>query len=305
MCADIRGKRYYPRTSRVNYSGGFVLSEKSFEERRAALRERVQEQIEGKEFDSSPNLSDLTDNTEEREIVVKPMIDLDYDERERLRMIVAILVLVGSILGIVSGGILLQGNPDELLNSSLFNEAETVDITGQVLTIDGVTLENATIELYEDKSVIVIQTDSSDENGYFQFDNVKPEIMKLRVVIDGYDSVERTFRAENGLISPFTMVEGNSSNIIQENDVSGDGGWSLEASVALSTFLAVLTIITGFVGIQASVEVRRGKKYRRTQYLAGIGLFSRGLIWIGPILILSGMALNSIVKDQYEDYTED
>ena len=29
--------------------------------------------------------------------------------------------------------------------------------------------------------------------------------------------VERTFRAENGLISPFTMVEGNSSNIIQEN----------------------------------------------------------------------------------------
>tara|TARA_B100000945_G_scaffold317059_1_gene319181 strand:- start:653 stop:1498 length:846 start_codon:yes stop_codon:yes gene_type:complete len=281
------------------------VSEKSFEERRAALRERVQEQIEAKEIDSSPNLTDLPNNTEEREIIVKPMIDLDYDERERLRMIVAILVLIGSILGIISGGILLQGNPDELLNSSLFNEAETVDITGQVLTIDGVTLENATIELYEDKSVIVIQTDSSDENGYFQFDNVKPEIMKLRVVISGYDSVERTFRAENGLISPFTMIEGNSSNIIQENYVSGDGGWSLEASVALSTFLAILTIITGFVGIQASVEVRRGKKYRRTQYLAGIGLFSRGLIWIGPILILSGMALNSIVKDQYEDYTED
>ena len=285
--------------------GRLDVSEKSFEERRAALRERVQEQIEGKETDSSPNLSDLTNNTEEREIIVKPMIDLDYDERERLRMIVAILVLVGSILGIVSGGILLQGNPDELLNSSLFNEAETVDITGQVLTIDGVTLENATIELYEDKSVIMIQNDSSDENGYFQFDNVKPEIMKIRVVIAGYDSVERTFRAENGLISPFTMVEGNSSNIVQENAFSGDGGWSLEASVALSTFLAILTIITGFVGIQASVEIRRGKKYRRTQYLAGIGLFSRGLIWIGPILILAGMALNSIVKDQYEDYTEE
>ena len=136
------------------------MSEKSFEERRAALRERVQEQIEGKESESLPDLSDLTNNTEEREIIVKPMIDLDYDERERLRMIVAILVLVGSILGIVSGGILLQGNPDELLNSSLFNEAETVDITGQVLTIDGVTLEKATIELYEDKSVIMIQNDS-------------------------------------------------------------------------------------------------------------------------------------------------
>ena len=233
------------------------------------------------------------------------MIDLDYDDRERLRMIVAILVLVGSILGVVSGGILLQGNPDELLNSTIFNEAETVDLTGQILTVDGVTLENATIELYEEKNVVVIQSTSSDQNGYFQFYNVKPEIMEIRVVISGYQSVERTLRAENGLIAPFTMVEGNSSSIIQENTVGSEGGWSLEAAVALSTFLGIVTIITGFVGIQASVEIRRGKKYRRTQYLAGISLFSRGLIWIGPILILAGIALNSMVKDQYDDYIED
>ena len=249
--------------------------------------------------------SDLLPFEDEQEIVVKPMIDLDYDDRERLRMIVAILVLVGSILGVVSGGILLQGNPDELLNSTIFNEAETVDLTGQILTVDGVTLENATIELYEEKSVVVIQSTSSDQNGYFQFYNVKPEIMEIRVVISGYQSVERTLRAENGLIAPFTMVEGNSSSIIQENTVGSEGGWSLEAAVALSTFLGIVTIITGFVGIQASVEIRRGKRYRRTQYLAGVSLFSRGLIWIGPILILAGIALNSIVKDQYEDYIED
>ena len=107
------------------------------------------------------------------------------------------------------------------------------------------------------------------------------------------------------MIAPFTMVEGNSSSIIQENTVGSEGGWSLEAAVALSTFLGIVTIITGFVGIQASVEIRRGKKYRRTQYLAGVSLFSRGLIWIGPILILAGIALNSMVKDQYEDYIED
>ena len=80
------------------------------------------------------------------------MIDLDYDERTKLRMIAAIAILVGSILGIISGGILLQGNPDDLLNSSLFNEAETVDLTGQVLTDDGVAINNATIQLYEDNS---------------------------------------------------------------------------------------------------------------------------------------------------------
>lgn len=281
------------------------MSEKSFDERRAALRERVQNQLENNEQSILYDQSNLTPFEDEQEIVVKPMIDLDYDDRERLRMMVAILVLVGSILGVVSGGILLQGNPDELLNSTIFNEVETVDLTGQVLTVDGVTLENATIELYEAKSVVVIESTSSDENGYFQFYDVRPEIMEIRVVISGYQSVERTLRAEDGLIAPFTMVEGNSSSIIQENTVGNEGGWSLEAAVALSTFLGIVTIITGFVGIQASVEIRRGKKYRRTQYLAGISLFSRGLIWIGPILILAGMALNSMVKDQYEDYIED
>ncbi|MEC8540575.1 MAG: carboxypeptidase-like regulatory domain-containing protein [Candidatus Thermoplasmatota archaeon] len=281
------------------------MSDKSFEERRAALRERVKDQLEGNE-PVETKISDDGRNSElEHEIVVKPMIDLDYDDRERLRMIVAILILIGSILGIISGGILLQGNPDELLNSSLFNEVETVDLTGQILTVDGVTLENASVELFEEGSVRVLQSTVSDENGYFQFNNVKPEVMKIMVVIDGYVSVERIFLAENGLVKPFTMEEGDSSTLNQEPYKGNKGGWSLEAAVALSTFLAVLTIITGFVGIQASVEARRGNKYRRTQYLAGIGLFSRGLIWIGPILILAGMALNSLVKDQYEDYTED
>jgi len=280
------------------------MSNKSFEERRAALRQRVQEQIDSGGNRKSAELDDSSlDN--EREIVVKPMIDLDYDDRERIRVIVAVLILVGSILGIVSGGILLQGNPDELLNSSLFNEVETVDITGQILTVDGVTLENASVELFEGGSVAVIQSATSDENGYFQFYDVKPEMMKIMVVIDGYVSEERTFLAENGLVKPFTMEAGNSSNVNQETYRGSGGGWSLEAAVALSTFLGVLTIITGFVGIQASVEVRRGTRYRRTQYLAGIGLFSRGLIWIGPILILAGMALNTLVKDQYEDFTED
>ena len=281
------------------------MSSKSFEERRAALRERVQKQITAEDTIESPSDLDSANTTIEREIVVKPMIDLDYDDREKIRVIVAVLILVGSILGIISGGILLQGNPDELLNSSLFNEVETVDITGQVLTVDGVTLENASVELFEDGSVQYLQSTTSDENGYFQFYNVEPEMMKIMVIIDGYVSEERTFLAENGLIKPFTMEEGNSSNVNQESYRGSDGGWSLEAAVALSTFLGVITIITGFVGIQASVEVRRGTRYRRTQYLAGIGLFSRGLIWIGPILILAGMALNSLVKEQYEDFTED
>ena len=200
------------------------MAEKTYEQRRSELRKRVQSQIE------SPNeqmhYSDFDQNDEiiEEEVVVKPMIDLDYDERSKLRMIAAIAILIGSILGIISGGILLQGNPDDLLNSSLFNEAETVDLTGQVLTDDGVTINNATIQLYEDNSNSVIQTVITNDNGYFQLENVKPETMVIRVVKDDFSSLERTFIAEDGLMSPFTMKSGDSSTIIQEDFVGIEGG---------------------------------------------------------------------------------
>ena len=81
------------------------MTGKSFEQRRAELRKRVKSQID------SPNeaihYSDLNEIEEniQQEIVVKPMIDLDYDERSKLRMLAAIAILVGSILGIISGGI--------------------------------------------------------------------------------------------------------------------------------------------------------------------------------------------------------
>ena len=162
------------------------MTDKSFEERRAALRQRVQLQLDNSEPDSDSFSESVSAHDNNREIIVKPMIDLDYNEQEKLRMIVALLVLVGSILGIISGGILLQGNPDELLNSSLFREVETVDITGQVLNVDGVTLQNATIELFEENTVVVMVSTTSDENGYFEFEDIKPEVMKLRVIMDGY-----------------------------------------------------------------------------------------------------------------------
>jgi len=287
-------------------NGGANLTEKSFEERRQALRKRVQEKIESGDSEEIEEMI-LSEDTivEDDKIIVRPMIDLDYNEKSKIRMTAALIILIGSILGIISGGILLQGNPDDLLNSSLFNEAETVDITGQILNSQGVTINNVTIELSEHNSNVIIQSVSTNEDGYFQIYNVKPEIMEITVIKEEYNSIERTFRAEDGLMSPFTMKEGNSSTIIKEDTVGNEEGWSLEAAVALSTFLGVLTVITGFLGVQASVEVRRAKKYRRTQYLAGISLFSRGLIWIGPILILAGMALNSLVKEQYEDFIEE
>jgi hypothetical protein len=279
------------------------MTEKSFDERREALKARVKKQLE----ESSTQNSEPDLVVSETELVIEDVSfneihEFDYDDKARLRKLASVLILVGSLLGVISGGIILQGNPSELLNSSLFEQSQSVDITGQTLDIEGESLYNVNIELIDYESSETVQTTFTNENGYFQLKDVKPETMLLRVSFDGYNTIERTFDAVDGIMQPFTMKNG--SDITKELVQSEDSGWSLEAAVGLSTFIGVMTIITGIVGIQASVETRRAKRYRRTQYLAGISLFSRGLILFGPILILAGMGLLTLSKEQFEDTEE-
>ena len=279
------------------------MSEKSFDERREALKARVKKQLE----DSTTQTSEPELVVSETELVVEDIgfdgiMELEYDDKARIRKIASVLILVGSLLGIFSGGIILQGNPSELLNSSLFEQTQSVDITGQTLDIEGESLYNVRIELVDYDSSETLQTTYTNDNGYFQLKDVKAETMLLRVSLEGYNTIERTFDAVDGIMQPFTMKNG--SEVTKEFRQSEDSGWSLEAAVGLSTFIGVMTIITGIVGIQASVETRRAKRYRRTQYLAGISLFSRGLILFGPILILAGMGLLALSKEQFEDTKE-
>lgn len=279
------------------------MSEKSFDERREALKARVKKQLEESSIqDSEPELIVPQSELMLDEDSFESMIEFEYDDKARLRKLAAVLILVGSLLGIFSGGIILQGNPSELLNSSLFEQTQSVDITGQALDIEGQAIFNASIELVDYESSETLQVTYTNDNGYFQLKNVKSETMLLRVSLEGYNTIERTFDAVDGIMQPFTMKNG--SEITKETVQSEDSGWSLEAAVGLSTFIGVMTIITGIVGIQASVETRRAKRYRRTQYLAGISLFSRGLILFGPILILVGMGLLTLTKEQFEDTEE-
>ena len=279
------------------------MSEKSFDERREALKARVKKQLEESSMqDSEPEIVVSQSELILEEENFESMMEFEYDDKARLRKLAAVLILVGSLLGIFSGGIILQGNPSELLNSSLFEQTQSVDITGQALDIEGQAIFNASIELVDYESSETLQVTYTNDNGYFQLKNVKSETMLLRVSLEGYNTIERTFDAVDGIMQPFTMKNG--SEITKETVQSEDSGWSLEAAVGLSTFIGVMTIITGIVGIQASVETRRAKRYRRTQYLAGISLFSRGLILFGPILILVGMGLLTLTKEQFEDTEE-
>ena len=279
------------------------MSEKSFDERREALKARVKKQLEESSMqDSEPEIIVSQSELMIEEDSFETLMEFEYDDKARLRKLAAVLILVGSLLGIFSGGIILQGNPSELLNSSLFEQTQSVDITGQALDIEGQAIFNASIELVDYESSETLQVTYTNDNGYFQLKNVKSETMLLRVSLEGYNTIERTFDAVDGIMQPFTMKNG--SEITKETVQSEDSGWSLEAAVGLSTFIGVMTIITGIVGIQASVETRRAKRYRRTQYLAGISLFSRGLILFGPILILAGMGLLTLTKEQFEDTEE-
>jgi hypothetical protein len=134
-------------------------------------------------------------------------------------------------------------------------------------------------------------------------ENVQQEVHIIVFSKEGYETVERTFMPDNVGLDPVTMKPGD--GVRKENDDQAISGWTLDNAVGLSSAIGLLTIGTALAGIQASVEIRRGKRYRRSQYLAGVALFSRGLIIIGPALILFGMVVNVFARDDFEDRRED
>ena len=289
-----------------------MADDSEIEARRQALKERVQAQIqasreakEERELTAASELvvdeSDLNAAIEEaNQDFNEHMASLNKANASQLRTLAASLILVGSILGMASGGLILQGNPAELMNSfSLLGDDETVDVSGIALETDGAAISGVEVELmsYEGQDIIGVTT--TDENGYFWFKTIDITELQLTFTLDGHKTVERIFIPDGAQIRPVTMHLGNETVI--ENEIQSSDGWNSEDAVALSTAVGVLTVLTGLVGVQAAVGARRAKRYRRTQYLAGVALFSRSLIIFGPAMILAGMVMLMISKDQFED----
>lgn len=239
------------------------------------------------------------------EIMVEPRklldsnLDFEVDETYHLRKIASTLILIGSILGMVTGGLILQGNPADLLTSPLFSNSESVDVHGLIIDESGEIVINATIQLIDISDDIVIQETISDDNGRFLLDGVIVKRSLIRVAKEGHITVERTFVPQEIGVDAITLNSGE--GIREEDDDSLAQGWSLEAAVSLSTIIGLFTLCTSLIGVHASIEAVRGKRYRRTQYMAGIGIFSRGLIIFGPILILCGMGLLILSRDGFDD----
>jgi hypothetical protein len=280
------------------------------EQRMKALRERVQAKKAAGALPHEPEeLVVSSTEVELTEIAAEPterdewfeMLDRDAD---RWRNLAATLIFIGSILGIVSGALILQGNPSELLNTSLFAEQESVDISGTALEdIDGGGVANVSVELLDATSRALLQSTTTDGFGHYDMENVRQEVHIIVFSKEGYETVERTFLPDNVGLDPVTMKPGE--GVRKENDEQTTSGWTLDNAVGLSSAIGLLTILTALAGIQAAVEIRRGKHYRRSQYFAGVALFSRGLIIIGPALILFGMVVNVFARDDFEDRRED
>lgn len=276
------------------------------EQRMEALRARVKAKKEAAlvgepEQELVVSTADIENPRSEAEDEWYAMIDRDAD---RWRNLAAALIFIGSILGMMSGALILQGNPSELLNTSFFAESDTVDISGTALEdVEGNGVENVSVELLDADSKAVLQSTSTDAFGYFSMTNVQQELHIIVFSKEGYTTVERTFVPDNVGLDPVTMKPGNGTR--EESDEQSISGWTLDNAVGLSTAIGLLTMITALLGVQSAVEIRRGKHYRRSQYLATGALFSRGLIIVGPALILFGMIVNLFAKEDFEDQRED
>jgi hypothetical protein len=289
------------------------MDDDDMDERLVALRARVQAKLEASETAKTTRQQvaeeelvveahELDRAVEEATFRFQAKVDeLDLSDKSRLLILAASLILIGSILGMASGALILNGNPDDLLGSSLFERADRVDVSGIALEGggNGNGVANVTIQLLNIDTDEVLAEMVTNDEGRFRFENILSTAMTLHVEAEGYTTVERDFIPEEAGIKPITMTAGEGLRI--EEGITEDDGWTLESAVALSTVVGIFTVITAFVGFQAAVEVRRAKHYRRTQFLAGIALFSRGLIVFGPFMILVGMIILSISKNQFDD----
>ncbi len=266
-------------------------------ERRDALRARVRKKLDGE--DDVLEEEELV--VQEQEIIMSTTQNeelLFLEDKNGLLTLASSLIFIGSVLGIITGLLLLQGNPTDLLGNTLEVD-DVIDVRGIVLESEsGDSIEGVTIELLDVDSKTVLQTANTNSYGYYEFENIAPEPHILRVTLEGYKTVERTISATNVNQDAFTLTPGE--GIVVEDVTTSSSGWTLENAVALSTGIALVTIVAGVVGLYSAVGARKQQHYRRTQYFAGIALLSRGFIVFGPFLILCGMGLMVLAKDEFE-----
>ncbi len=229
-------------------------------------------------------------------------IDLEYfmediSEEPSTRVAGAILIIIGSLLGTWLGILLVSGNPDEILSTTpdLYS-----DVSGFVISeitdneSGGEPVEGVRVRLLSIEGATTGKETFTDSEGRFTILEVRREPALLSFTHSGNNTTKFYFVPGDDAQIIITMTEGNGENVI---DRRGESYQS--TSVSIATAIALMTVLFGLMGVYGGLEAYRGNSYRRSWWFSFLGLWSRGMIFIGPLLILIGMGLVTLSKEQF------
>lgn len=245
---------------------------------------------------------------EASEIAIKAIHDgLEFSgSLPTVRRAAIVLIIAGSLLGFWFGVLSIAADPSDILGESnqLLDADQTISgfIITEILDDEngGDSPEGIEIRLL-DGSYELIDRQFTDQDGRFQFSDQPTEVRVIEVKSEGNITERRVLIP--GEISQLTItLRAGDPDVVAEIDLRLAS--NLEDNIRLGTIVAFFTVFSSALGFGAAMETLRGNSYRRAQWLSGLALFSRGGVFIGPGLILGGMALNRLAKQQFSDQIE-
>ena len=225
--------------------------------------------------------------------------DLSIDPATRVAG--AILIILGSSLGAMLGVLLMAADPADIMGQIGADESSDT-VNGVVISslsnnTGGDPIEGVLVELLnEDRTII--DSDLTDSGGRFSIVDVPRQSSILYIQHPDNKTVEILLVPGDHSQIIVTLEPGD--GFIGPLDMRGES--NLADSVFVGFFVAAVTLLSGLAGIVGGLEAYNGNKYNRSWWLAFFGLFSRGMIFIGPLLILIGIGLMYLTRDQFTDY---
>ena len=227
--------------------------------------------------------------------------DLSVDSATRVAG--ALMIFVGSLLGVLLGIALISTNVGEILAGQLDGSDGLADVDGIVSTA----LEDSTtggdpvgegrVSIL-DSNELEIGHDFTDSGGRFSIDDVPRRTSTLLVDHPGNRTVRIILVPGDHAQISVSLIRGDG---VDEYDMSGES--HLSESVLIGSTIAALTLLAGLAGMVGGLEAYRGDRYQRTWWLAFFGLWSRGMLFVGPMFILLGMGMAHLARDQFTDHT--
>ena len=213
------------------------------------------------------------------------------------------MIFVGSLLGVLLGIALISTNVGEILAGQLDGSDGLADVDGIVSTAledsttGGEPVEGVRVSI-RDSNELEIGHDFTDSGGRFSIDDVPRRTSTLLVDNPGNRSVRIILVPGDHAQISVSLMRGDG---VDEYDMSGES--HLSESVLIGSTIAALTLLAGLAGMVGGLEAYRGDRYQRTWWLSFVGLWSRGMLFVGPMFILLGMGMAHLARDQFTDHT--